>query len=154
MKRKLSILTIILILILPLFLSAYKVEAYNEEIGENNEIVSNSTAEENTSPSETVTALADNDDNSTNGEEDTQSNEDWTDFSNAKFELKKGGLLSDAFIEISGVTPKEKHSYYIYITSNSNKPDVFDANGWAIINGRLTLTYDKTSKTLNGRINK
>ena len=143
MKRKLSILTIILTLILPLFLSAYKVEAYNEEIGENNEIVSNSTEAENTSASETVTALADNDDNSTNGEEDTQSNEDWTDFSNAKFELKKEGF-SEALIEISGVTPKEYSEYYLYITSNSNKPNVDgDAS-----DERILLRYDKDSKTL------
>ena len=142
MKRKLSILTIILTLILPLFLSAYKVEAYNEEIGENNEIVSNSTEAENTSASETVTALADNDDNSTNGEEDTQSNEDWTDFSNAKFELKKEGV-SDPIIEISGVTPKENHSYDLYITSNSNKPNVDELT----IDSSIALSYDKDSKT-------
>ena len=142
MKRKLSILTIILTLILPLFLSAYKVEAYNEEIGENNEIVSNSTEAENTSASETVTALADNDDNSTNGEEDTQSNEDWTDFSNAKFELKKKGV-SGAIIEISGVTKNENHSYYLFITSNADKPSVSTTD----TENNFFLGYDKNSNS-------
>ena len=146
MKRKLLILTIAIALILPLFLSGYKVEAYNEEIEEINEIVSNSTEAENTSASETVTALAD-DNNGSGDIENPQSNDEWTDFSNAKFELKKGSF-SDAFIEISGVTPKENHSYSLYITSNSNKPDVFDENGLLITEGRITMIYDKDSKTL------
>ena len=80
MKRKLLILTIAIALILPLFLSGYKVEAYNEEIEEINEIVSNSTEAENTSASETVTALAD-DNNGSGDIENPQSNDEWTDFS-------------------------------------------------------------------------
>lgn len=147
MKRKILISSIILVLMFVLSLGVYDVKAENEEIEETNEIVSNSTEAENTSASETVTTLADDDDGSGDTEEDTQSDEDWTDFSNAKFELKKGSF-SDAFIEISGVTPKENHSYSLYITSNSNKPDVFDENGLLIAEGRITMIYDKDSKTL------
>ena len=68
---------------------------------------------------------------------------DWTDFSNAKFELKKDGI-SNAIVEISGVTPKENYSYYLFITSNNNKPTV-DGN---ISDERITLIYDKDSKKL------
>ena len=66
---------------------------------------------------------------------------EWTDFSKAKFELKKDGI-SNATIEISGVTPKEKSNYYLLITSNSSKPSV-DAN---YSKEKLLLLYDKDAK--------
>ena len=48
---------------------------------------------------------------------------DWTDFSNAKFELKKDGI-SSALIEITGITGKNNNTYYIYISSTASKPDI------------------------------
>lgn len=68
---------------------------------------------------------------------------DWTDFSKAQFSLKKDGI-SKAIIEISGVTPKKDSSYYLFITSNSNKPNVTSD----VSDERITLSYDETSKTL------
>ena len=68
---------------------------------------------------------------------------DWTDFSKAKFELKKEGI-SNAIVEISGVTPKENSSYYLFITSNNSKPTV-DGN---VSEERITLVYDKDAKKL------
>ena len=67
---------------------------------------------------------------------------DWTDFSKAQFSLKKDGI-SKAIIEISGVTPKKDSSYYLFITSNSNKPNVTSD----VSDERITLSYDETSKT-------
>lgn len=67
---------------------------------------------------------------------------DWTDFSKAKFELKKNGN-SKAIIEISNVTPKDNHDYYLLITSNSNKPSVNSTD----YENRISLIYDKDSKT-------
>lgn len=55
--------------------------------------------------------------------DDEKTSEDWTDFSNAKYELKKSGK-SSAVVEISEVNYKERSSYYLYITSSSNKPDI------------------------------
>ncbi len=67
---------------------------------------------------------------------------EWTDFSKAKFELKKGGMFK-ATVQISGVTPKEDRTYYLYITSNNSKPNV----SGGISNDKITLNYDKNSKT-------
>lgn len=75
--------------------------------------------------------------------EETKTDGDWTDFSKAKFELKKEGI-SSAIVEISGITPKENSNYYLFITSNSSKPTV-DGN---ISDERITLSYDKDTKTL------
>lgn len=72
----------------------------------------------------------------------TTTDGDWTDFSKAKFELKKEGI-SGALIEISGVTPKENSSYYLSITSDSSKPNV---NG-NVSDERISLSYDEDSKT-------
>ena len=141
MKRKILISSIILVLMFVLSLGVYDVKAENEEIEETNEIVSNSTEAENTSASETVTTLADDDDGSGDTEEDTQSADDWTDFSNAKFELKKVDF-SNAIIEISGVTPKENHLYDLFITSNADKPNISKND----IENRIDLDYDETSK--------
>lgn len=75
-------------------------------------------------------------------------NGDWTDFSNAKFELKKDGT-SRAIIEISNVTPKTESKYYLFITSNNSKPNVTSDN----TDESITLSYDSDSKmftTTNG----
>lgn len=65
----------------------------------------------------------------------------WTDFTNAKFNLKKDGM-SSALIEISNITPKENRNYYLFITSNSSKPNV-SSN---LYDERIELTYDVDSK--------
>ena len=70
-----------------------------------------------------------------------KANTDWTDFSKAKFELKKQGT-SDAIIEISGVTPIENNLYYINISSNKNKPNIDEIN----LDDEIGLNYDKNSK--------
>lgn len=69
--------------------------------------------------------------------------ESLTDFSKAKFELKKDGI-SDAIVEISDVSPKENSSYYLLITQNSSKPTVDEKNS----KEKIILVYDKDSKTL------
>lgn len=66
---------------------------------------------------------------------------DWTDFTNAKFELKKDGV-SKAIIEISNVTPKENRNYYLFINSNNSKPNVTSD----ISDERIDLTYDSNKK--------
>ena len=66
---------------------------------------------------------------------------DWTDFSKAKFELKKDGI-SKAIVQISNVTPKETHIYSVFITSNSNKPSINSTDD----DNAIMLTYDKDSK--------
>jgi len=66
---------------------------------------------------------------------------DWTDFTNAKFELKKDGN-SKAIIEISNVTAKDDSSYYLFINSNNNKPNVSSDMTDEILN----ISYDKEKK--------
>ena len=60
-------------------------------------------------------------------DEDEETYGEWTDFSNAKFELKKEGI-SGARIEISNVTGNENSSYYILINSNNDKPNITNNN--------------------------
>ena len=69
------------------------------------------------------------------GPKDTVEGE-WTDFSNAKFELKKDGTAG-AIMEISGVEPKEGSDYYLLITSNGNEPTADD------FESEYFLTYDE-----------
>lgn len=64
----------------------------------------------------TVRAKGENTDN-------TDPEGDWTDFSNAKIELKKEGV-SEAKVEISNVIPKDRSYYYAFISSNNSKPDI------------------------------
>lgn len=66
---------------------------------------------------------------------------DWTDFSNAEFELKKDGT-SKAIIEISNVIAKDDSSYYLFINSNNNKPNVSSDMNDEI----LYMSYDKENK--------
>lgn len=67
---------------------------------------------------------------------------DWTDFSKAKFELKKDGV-SNAILEISNVTPKDEGSYYLFITANDSKPNVTSKD-----ENRIYIRYNKDSKKL------
>lgn len=63
---------------------------------------------------------------------------DWTNFSNAKYELVKDGT-SGAVLEVTGVTPKDESTYYIYITSNGDKPDTSNVSS----EERMMLSYNK-----------
>lgn len=78
----------------------------------------------------------------TTGTEDNEDGE-WTDFSKAKFELKKNGT-SGAILEISNVTPKDESNYYIFITSDSSKPNVTSED-----ENKIYLSYNKDSKKFN-----
>lgn len=64
-------------------------------------------------------------------------NEEWK---NAQFSLKKDGI-SNSILEISDVTPKDDTTYYLFITSNSEKPNVTSQSDEGI-----GLTYDENSK--------
>lgn len=59
------------------------------------------------------------DDTTTTGSTDVE----WTDFSNAKFELSKDDV-SSAVLKISGATYNNESSYYLYISSDANKIDI------------------------------
>lgn len=75
------------------------------------------------------------------GEEDE--NIEWTDFSNAKFELKKDGT-SGSIIEISNVTPKDGRDYFLFITSNNSKPNVISD----VTDERIGLKFDSDNKVI------
>ena len=77
----------------------------------------------------------------------TEGNEDnvnWTDFSNAKIELKKDGT-SGAIIEISNVVPENESYYYLSINSEDNIPNVTSLTSEGREN-LITLSYDKEKK--------
>ena len=140
MKKKLLILTIAII-IAPLFLNTYKVEANNEidtenlignsSITENENEKSESVEQNETITNETVqndnNVIADDTRLKTTASDNITTEEDWTDFSNAKFELKKD-RETGAKVEVSGVNIKDAPigsiRYYLLITSNSSKPDI------------------------------
>lgn len=73
---------------------------------------------------------------------DSQKDNTWTDFNNAKFELKKDAI-SGAIIQISNVVPQSNSRYYMFINSNSDKPNVTSNSSDKIID----LEYNKESKT-------
>lgn len=77
------------------------------------------------------------------GSNSSDTNGEWTDFSNAEFSLKKEGL-SKAIVEISNITPKRGNSYYLVITSNSSKPNVTSEDS----NEKIILEYNDDSKIL------
>lgn len=137
MNKKLLILTILITFIVPLFLNIYKVEANNEII--DSEILIDASSSNTIELNETTSANTENA-NVTNSNKElledakvkaTESNEiteeDWTDFSNAKFELNKEGRTG-AKVEISGVNLKDASSgsirYYLLITPNNTKPEI------------------------------
>lgn len=72
-----------------------------------------------------------------------ETNGEWTDFSNAKYELVKDGI-SGAVVEISGVNYNENSSYNLYITSSDSKPDITSLNS----SEKILLTYDKEKNKL------
>lgn len=78
-----------------------------------------------------------------NNNSTTTTEGEWTDFSNAKFELKKDGV-SNAIVEISGITPKEKSRYYLYISSNNSKPTVDEC----LNDAKIGLSYDEDLNAL------
>lgn len=68
----------------------------------------------------------------------------WTDFSNAKYEIKRTGYV-DGYVEITGVTPIEGSMYYCIITTDSNKPEI-DSSYIASDDRLLLIEYDEESK--------
>lgn len=68
-------------------------------------------------------------------------NGEWTDFTNAKFELKKVGT-SSCNLEISNVIPKTNSLYYLLITSNADKPKITSDTE----KKKISLTYDSNNK--------
>ena len=68
-------------------------------------------------------------------------NGEWTDFTNAKFELKKVGT-SSCNLEISNVIPKSNSLYYLLITSNADKPKITSDTE----KKKISLTYDSDNK--------
>ena len=66
---------------------------------------------------------------------------EWTDFTNAKFELKKVGT-SSCNLEISNVIPKSNSLYYLLITSNADKPKITSDTE----KKKISLTYDSDNK--------
>lgn len=78
-------------------------------------------------------------DDDKDGEDDEKV--EWTDFSNAKFELKKDGD-SGAIVEISNVIPKNDSMYLLFITSNNSKTNVTSD----LEEERNVLNYDSNNK--------
>lgn len=68
-------------------------------------------------------------------------NGECTDFTNAKFELKKVGT-SSCNLEISNVIPKSNSLYYLLITSNADKPKITSDTE----KKKISLTYDSDNK--------
>ena len=68
-------------------------------------------------------------------------NGEWTDFTNAKFDLKKVGT-SSCNLEISNVIPKSNSLYYLLITSNADKPKITSDTE----KKKISLTYDSDNK--------
>ena len=66
---------------------------------------------------------------------------EWTDFTNAKFELKKYGS-SQATVEISNVTAKDNSQYYLIVSSNNSKPNVTRED----LSDVIELKYDSEKK--------
>ena len=115
-------------------------------IKEGQAIITAKGSEKSTTCTVTVTSgeITDIDDETNNN-----SNIEWTDFSNAKIELKKDENFNRAVVEISNVIPKDGYSYYLVIKSDSSKPgkiDVTDSNLADI------LIYDEESKTLKTNV--
>lgn len=73
--------------------------------------------------------------NTPSGDGETQG--EWTDFSNAKFQLKKDGY-SRATIEISNVKLKEDSNYYLFITNNNSKLDTTSVTS----EDRINIVYN------------
>lgn len=70
---------------------------------------------------------------------------DWTDFSNAKFELKKEGIAL-ASIEATGATGKANNNYYLYISSTASKPDITKINS----EEKITFVYKENKFVTSG----
>lgn len=130
MKKKLLIVTILVMHSLLVSLVFSKVEA------------NNTLATDDVMGDSTDTKADTKEEEKTDTKEETKTdNEARTDFSKAKFSLKKNGI-ANAIVEISGVTPKENVRYDLVITSNSSKPNVNTIKD----DDKIYLAYDKESK--------
>ena len=92
---------------------------------------------------DTPSSIAEGDESEDDEVEGDETEVELTDFSKAQFSLKKDGI-SDAIIEISGVTPKDESNYYLYITPTSDKPSINSD----VSDERIALSYDEETKTL------
>ncbi len=137
MKNILLSLTIFFALV---FFSFYKVEAndvsINQEINQDRiialESINNSDSEENS-----VKTVKEDIEVKSSANEEESTEVEWTDFSNAKFELKKDGI-SGANLEISGIKINNNSGYYLFITSDNSKPDI-DMDSDALFNKGIIL---------------
>lgn len=135
-NKKITVLTAIISVLV--ILSLGKVQALGNQLEENNNIVLPQNSIDETLSQDNVVdkdnEIVDNTDDKTKDETDNNKDNgdktntettsgDWTDFSNAKFELKKEGFRS-AIVEISDVTKKNDSRYLLLITSNSSKPTI------------------------------
>lgn len=57
----------------------------------------------------------------------TAEEDSWTDFSKANITVTKDGV-SGVCVEISGIAPLEKSSYFIYLSNSSNNINIEDIN--------------------------
>ena len=89
--------------------------------------------------------VIENETDDTNVIEEEPSTEVTTDFSNAKFELKKDGN-SGAILEISNFTKIDGHFYNFFVTSNSAKPEVPENSSMDY------MEYDSTDKKLKSKL--
>lgn len=144
MKNKVITIIFLVIFMIISTININNVQADNEEdtnnLQKDNEAIQQ-IAEENETEMTEVQTRETTDTTATAENEDDENEVEFADFSKAQFSLRKEGI-SKAIIEISGVTPKEGSSYYLFITSNSNKPNVTSN----VSDGRISLFYDETSK--------
>lgn len=68
----------------------------------------------------------------------------WTDFSKAKYEIKKDGRIF-VQLSISNVNVNKQHNYYFYINTDGSKPDIDATRG-----DRATLKWSDESKAFVG----
>lgn len=115
LKNKIILIIMLAILIVPL-LSIYNVVQADSEENSQDNIKTQTVNDSETYSSEIKEEQVQATDSGT-------TSEDWTDFSNAKYELKKDGI-SGALVEATGVSVKTNRRYYIYISSVSTKPEI------------------------------
>ena len=115
LKNKIILIIMLAILIVPL-LSIYNVVQADSEENSQDNIKTQTVNDSETYSSEIKEEQVQATDAGT-------TSEDWTDFSNAKYELKKDGI-SGALVEATGVVGKTNSTYYVYITSTLAKPDI------------------------------
>ena len=85
--------------------------------------------------------IEDGGDDGAAGEETETTDIEWTDFSNVKFELKKDGT-SSAIVEMSGVTPLDKHNYKMILNDSASNVEATEEN----YEKGIEMNYDSTGK--------